>query len=251
MSGALFDYLLRMGDTTLILSHRLSEWCGHAPTIEEDLALPNVALDLIGQTRMWLDLAGEAEGRGRDADALAYLRTERQFRNLLLVEQPNGDFAVTLARQFLFDAWHLELLGALTKSRHGRIAEIAAKGLVEARYHLTRSSDWVVRLGDGTGESHRRTQTALDALWRYTGEMFEGDAVEDELADAGLAPRAGDLKPAWDKRVAEVLADATLTRPEDGWMARGGKTDGVHTEHLGYLLAQMQSLPRAYPGARW
>lgn len=251
MSGALFDYLLRMGDTTLILSHRLSEWCGHAPTIEEDLALPNVALDLIGQTRMWLDLAGEAEGRGRDADALAYLRTERQFRNLLLVEQPNGDFAVTLARQFLFDAWHLELLGALTESRHERIAGIAAKGLVEARYHLTRSSDWVVRLGDGTGESHRRIQTALDALWRYTGEMFEGDAVEAELADAGTAPRAGELKPAWDKRVAEVLADATLIRPEDGWMARGGKTDGVHTEHLGYLLAEMQSLPRAYPGARW
>lgn len=251
MSGALFDYLLRMGDTTLILSHRLSEWCGHAPTIEEDLALPNVALDLIGQTRLWLGLAGEVEGRGRDADALAYLRTERQFRNLLLVEQPNGDFALTLARQFLFDAWHLELLGALTGSRHERIAEIAAKGLVEARYHLARSGEWVVRLGDGTEESQRRTQTALDALWRYTGELFEGDAVEDELAAAGTVARAAGLKPAWDKRVTEVLAAATLTRPADGWMARGGKTTGVHTEHLGYLLAEMQSLPRAYPGARW
>ena len=251
MSGALFDYLLRMGDTTLILSHRLSEWCGHAPTIEEDLALPNVALDLIGQTRLWLGLAGEVEGRGRDADALAYLRTERQFRNLLLVEQPNGDFALTLVRQFLFDAWHLELLGALTGSRHERIGEIAAKGLVEARYHLARSREWVVRLGDGTEESQRRTQTAVDLLWRYTGELFEGDAVEDELAAAGTVARAAGLKPAWDKRVAEVFADATLSRPEDGWMARGGKTAGVHTEHLGYLLAEMQSLPRAYPGARW
>ena len=251
MNAALFDYLLRLGDTTLILSHRLSEWCGHAPTIEEDLALPNVALDLIGQTQMWLGLAGEVEGQGRDADALAYLRTERQFRNLLLVEQPNGDFAVTLVRQFLFDAWHLELLSALTKSDHERIAEIAAKGLVEVRYHLVRSSEWMVRLGDGTAESHRRTQTAIDALWRYTGEMFVSDALEGELADAGIVPKSVELKAAWDQRVAEVFGDGTLNKPQEGWMAKGGKTDGVHTEHLGYLLAEMQSLPRMYPGARW
>ena len=170
---ALFDYLLRLGDNALILGHRLSEWCGHSPALEEDLALSNVALDLIGQTQLWLNLAGEVEGKGRDADKLAYLRDARDFRNVLLVEQPNGDFAMTMARQFYFDAWHYLLLRDLSGSKDSRVAEIAAKGLKEVTYHLERSRDWVLRLGDGTEESHRRMQAAIDDLWMYTGELFE------------------------------------------------------------------------------
>ena len=193
---ALFELLLRLGDTTLILGHRVSEWCGHAPALEEDIALANVALDLIGQTQMWLGLAAEVEGKGRTADDLAYLRDAWDFRNLLLVERPNGDFGHTLMRQFLFDAWHLELLEALRRSSDPRIAEIAAKAAKEVAYHLERSSDLVVRLGDGSAESHRRMQAALDALWPYVGEMFLGDAKDAAVTAAGIAPEPASLRPA-------------------------------------------------------
>lgn len=246
----LFEYLLRLGDTTCILSHRLSEWCGHAPAIEEDVALINIALDLIGQTRMYLDYAGRIEGAGRDEDALAYLRDAMDYRNLLLVEQPNGDFAQTIMRQFLFDAQHLPLLEALTGSSDAGLAEIAAKAVREVRYHLRHSSQWVIRLGDGTEESHERIANALEYLWRYTGEMFTDDVLSRRLADRGVAPLPSSLREAWLANIDPVLEEATLSRPADGWMQTGGR-EGHHTEHLGYILAEMQFLPRAYPDARW
>lgn len=248
---ALFDWLCRMGDSTLILGHRLSEWCGHAPVLEEDIALANTALDLIGHTQMWLGLAAEVEQAGRSADDLAYLRDAMQFRNLLLVELPRGDMAVTVMRAFLFDAWHVEMLRALTRSASPRIAAIAAKAVKEAAYHVERSSDLVVRLGDGTDESHARMQAALDRLWPYTGEMFATDAVDDALAAAGLAPAPADLLPLWRQSVTEVLAEATLHQPARRFDVQRGGRQGRHTEHLGYLLAEMQFLQRAYPGAKW
>jgi ring-1,2-phenylacetyl-CoA epoxidase subunit PaaC len=244
------EFLHRVGDNALILGHRVSEWCGHAPALEEDIALANQALDLIGQCQLWLGLAGEVEGRGRDADALAFLRDAGAFRNLLLVELPNGDFGVTIMRQFLFDAFHHELLRALKGSSDPRVAEIAAKAEKEVAYHLERSADLVIRLGDGTSESHDRMQAALTKLWSYTGEMFLDDGVDRAMADAGIAPLPSSLKPAWDRTVAAVLDEATLAAPTDGWSHKGGR-NGIHTEHLGYILAPMQFLQRAYPGATW
>jgi ring-1,2-phenylacetyl-CoA epoxidase subunit PaaC len=247
---ALFAYLLRLGDNALILGHRLSEWCGHSPALEEDLALSNVALDLIGQTQLWLNLAGEVEGKGRDADKLAYLRDARDYRNVLLVEQPNGDFALTMARQFYFDAWHYLLLRELTGSKDARIAEIAAKGLKEVTYHLERSRDWVLRLGDGTEESHRRMQTAIDDLWMYTGELFESDEVDQAMVREGLGPDLTMLHESWLGLVRATAEEATLTLPQPGWAQKGGKR-GLHSEHLGYILADLQFLQRAYPNATW
>jgi ring-1,2-phenylacetyl-CoA epoxidase subunit PaaC len=247
---ALFEYLLRLGDNALILGHRLSEWCGHSPALEEDLALSNVALDLIGQTQLWLNLAGEVEGKGRDADKLAYLRDARDYRNVLLVEQPNGDFALTMARQFYFDAWHYLLLRELTGSKDARIAEIAAKGLKEVTYHLERSRDWVLRLGDGTEESHRRMQTAIDDLWMYTGELFESDEVDQAMVREGLGPDLTMLHEPWLGLVRATAEEATLTLPQPGWAQKGGKR-GLHSEHLGYILADLQFLQRAYPNATW
>lgn len=244
------EWLQRMGDNCLILGHRVSEWCGHAPVLEEDIALANQALDLIGQCQLWLGLAGEVEGRGRNADALAYLRDAGAFRNLLMLELPNGDFGVTLMRQFLFDAFHIELLRALKTSSDSRVADIAAKAEKEVAYHLERSADLVIRLGDGSDESHARMQAALNRLWPYAGEMFLDDEVDRAMADRGIAPVPSSLKPAWDRTVAAVLDEATLARPADGWHQKGGKK-GIHTEHLGSLLAQMQFLQRAYPGATW
>lgn len=247
---ALVEFLLRRGDDTLVLGHRVSEWCGHAPVLEEDIALANTALDLIGQTQLWLGLAGEVEGRGRTADRLAFLRDASGFRNLLLVERPNGDFGRTIMRQFLFDAWHHPLLTALAGSADARVAAIAAKAAKEAAYHLERSADLVIGLGDGTAESHARMQAALDDLWPYTGEMFLTDAADEAVAAAGIAPPPADLRAAWHETVGGVLAEATLAMPADGYVQRGGRR-GVHTEHLGYLLAEMQFLQRAYPGATW
>ena len=246
----LVELALRMGDSCLVLGHRDSEWCGHAPALEEDIALANTALDLIGQTQLWLGLAAEAEGRGRTADDLAYLRDVPDFRNLLLVEQPNGDFGRTLMRQFLFDSWHLPMLRALASSSDARVAEIAEKAAKEAAYHLERSMDLVIRLGDGTDESHARMQAALDLLWPYAGEMFVGDAADAAIAAAGLAPAPESLKPAWRAYVEGVLSDATLAMPQNDYAQRGGRS-GRHSEHLGYILAEMQFLQRAYPGARW
>ena len=247
---ALFEFLLRMGDNTLILGHRLSEWCGHAPALEEDIALANTALDLIGQTQLWLGLAGAVEGKGRSADDLAFLRDAYEFRNLLLNERPNGDFGKTLMRQFLFDAWHHLFLNALRLSSDTRIAEIAGKASKEVSYHLERSRELVIRLGDGTAESHGRMQGALDDLWPYTGEMFMNEASDAVLAAAGVAPEPAGLKTEWDALVGETLSEATLKKPAEGYMQKGGKR-GIHTEHLGYILADMQFLQRAYPGATW
>lgn len=248
--AAYFEWLLRMGDNTLILGHRVSEWCGHSPVLEEDIALANTALDLIGQTQFWLGLAGEVEGKGRTADNLAYLRDAAAFRNVLLVERPNGDFGKTLMRQFLFDAYHLEMLRALLQSSDLRVVEIAGKALKEVSYHFERSADLVIRLGDGTEESHRRMQKALDDLWPYTAEMFLDDSADEAVAAAGIAPLPSALRAAWDTSVAEVLAEATLARPEGTYQHKGGKR-GVHTEHLGYILADMQFLQRAYPNSVW
>lgn len=248
--AAFFEWLLRMGDNTLILGHRVSEWCGHSPALEEDIALANTALDLIGQTQFWLGLAGEVEGKGRTADKLAYLRDAAAFRNVLLVERPNGDFGKTLMRQFLFDAYHIEMLRALVASSDPRVAEIAQKALKEVSYHFERSADLVIRLGDGTEESHRRMQKALDEMWPYTAEMFLVDPADEAVAAAGIAPLPSALKAAWDGSVGEVLAEATLVVPEGSYQHKGGKR-GIHTEHLGYILADMQFLQRAYPNSVW
>ena len=248
---ALFQFLLRMGDNTLILGHRVSEWCGHAPVLEEDIALANTALDLIGQTQFWLGLAGEVEGQGRSADDLAFLRDAWDFRNLLLVELPNGDFGQTLMRQFLFDAFQSVLLGRLMTSSDARVAEIAAKASKEVAYHVERSADTVVGLGDGTDESHARMQAALDYLWPYVGEMFLGDAVDAAMAEVGIAPDPASLRADFDALVERVLSEATLDIPKGGFAHRGGRTGTMHTEHLGHLLATMQWLQRAYPGASW
>ncbi|TNF22111.1 MAG: phenylacetate-CoA oxygenase subunit PaaI [Rhodobacteraceae bacterium] len=249
--GQLFEFLCRMGDNTLVLGHRVSEWCGHAPVLEEDIALANTALDLIGQTQMWLGLAAEVEGKGRSADDLAMRRDVWDFRNVLLVEQPNGDFGQTMMRQFLFDAWHLEMLKALTGSSNEQVAAIAAKAVKEVMYHVERSGDTVIGLGDGTSESHKRMQKALDLLWPYVGEMFVADAVDAAMAEAGVAPDLAELRTACDARVGAVLAEATLAIPEGGFAHKGGKTGVQHSEHLGHLLTQMQWLQRAYPGATW
>jgi len=248
---AFFEFLCRMGDNTLILGHRVSEWCGHAPVLEEDIALANTALDLIGQTQLWLGLAGEVEGEGRDADKLAFHRDAWDFRNLLLVEMPNGDFGRTLMRQFLFDAWHTILLGRLMKSSDVRVAEIAEKASKEAAYHLERSADTVVSLGDGTGESHARMQAALDYLWPYVGEMFIADAVDQAMVEEGIAPDPASLRAEYDALVGRVLEEATLTIPDSRFAHKGGRDGRMHSEHLGHLLTQMQWLQRAYPDARW
>ena len=251
MANPEFEYLLRLGDTALVLAQRLTEWCGKAPAIEEDIALANVGLDLLGQARMWLAYAGEIEGRGRTEDDLAFRRDAHEFRNLLLVEQPNGNYGDTLMRQLLFDAWHAPLLAALARSSDERIAGIAAKAAKEAAYHLRRSGDLVVRLGDGTPKSRHRMQAAADALWMYTGEMFETDALDAALIDQGVAADAAALRPQWLDTVGRIFAEGTLAMPSpDAWMQRGGRV-GRHTEHLGYLLAEMQFLQRAYPGAQW
>ncbi|WP_299672960.1 1,2-phenylacetyl-CoA epoxidase subunit PaaC [uncultured Roseobacter sp.] len=249
--SALFEFLLRMGDNTLVLGHRVSEWCGHAPVLEEDIALANTALDLIGQTQMWLGLAGEVEGQGRSADDLAMLRDVWDFRNLLLVEQPNGDFGQTIMRQYLFDQFHLLHLQGLKDSSDERIAGIAAKAVKEVAYHVERSADMVIGLGDGTEESHARMQAALELLSPYVGEMFNSDEIDRAMAEAGIAPDPTSLRDAYDLAVAKVLGKATLKRPEGDFAHQGGKTGFRHSEHLGPMLAQMQWLQRAYPGAEW
>lgn len=246
-----FDYLLRLGDTTLVLAQRLCEWVGKGPALEEDMALANTALDLLGQARLWLAYAGEVEGRGRDENQLAFLRDAHQFRNLLLVEQPNGSYADTIARQFLFDSWHLLLLQTLTRSADERIAAIAEKAIKEVTYHLRRSRDLVVRLGNGNDESHRRMQEAFDALWMYVGELFAADDVDAVLDAQAIASDVSALRAPWLAQLRETFAQATLTLPDpEAWMQKGGK-QGRHTEHMGYLLAEMQFLQRAYPGAQW
>jgi ring-1,2-phenylacetyl-CoA epoxidase subunit PaaC len=243
-------YVLRLGDTSLILGQRLGEWIGHGPELEEDLGLANLALDLIGQARLLLTYAGELEARGRDEDALAYLRDAPQFLNLALAEQPNGDFGQTIVRQWLIDLWQLQIYADLQRSTDTRLAAIAAKALKETRYHYRFSSGWLVRLGDGTAESHARMQVALDELWRFTPELFAADEVDEHLAAAGIAAPLAEQAARWSAQVDEDLRAATLVRPLTAPHPWYGKR-GVHTEHLGYILAEMQHLQRTYPGARW
>ena len=242
--------VLRRADDVLILGHRLSEWCGHAPMLEEDMALANIGLDLLGQARELYTYAAKVEGKGNDEDTFAYLRDVRQYRNLLLVEQPNGDFARTLARQFFYSAFADLYWRAMMKSSDATLAAIAAKSEKESAYHLRHSSEWMLRLGDGTEESHRRAQTAIDDLWAFTGEMFGVDDSERALIDAGIAIDPAGLKPQWLKTVTAVIAEATLVLPKGDWMQQGGRR-GQHSEHLGHLLSELQSMQRTFPGAAW
>ena len=250
IENALFEYLLRLGDDRLVLGHRMSEWCGHGPILEEDIAMSNIALDLIGHASATLALAGEVEGKGRDADALAYFRDGVAFRNALLVELPNVDFGVTMARQFLFDAYSVLLWDALTNATDARVAALAAKSLKEDKYHLRHSSEWIVRLGDGTDESRARVQQAFHDLWRFTGELFERDSVDDAVASLGIVVDHDALRARWRGIVTDVLTRATLTVPPDGPIRRGGRS-GRHTEHLGHMLSEMQIVARSHPGASW
>ncbi|MDB2656864.1 phenylacetate-CoA oxygenase subunit PaaC [Crocinitomicaceae bacterium] len=250
MENALFEYLLRLGDDSLILGHRLSEWCGHGPVLEEDIALTNLSLDLIGQATSIFDYAGKVEGKGRSEDDLAFLRFDKDYRNLLLVERPNVDFGVTIMRQFLFDAYRKPLFERLVHSSDEMIAAIAAKSLKETKYHLRHSSEWVIRLGDGTEESHNRIQDALNELWKYAAEIFYEDAVDAELKANGVLPDMDSLKSDWDTIVHAVLEEATLTIPDNNWKQEGGRK-GLHTEHLGFILAELQYMQRAYPNMEW
>jgi ring-1,2-phenylacetyl-CoA epoxidase subunit PaaC len=243
-------YTLRRADDALILGHRLSEWCGHAPILEEDMALTNMALDLIGQARELYSYAGSVEGKGNDEDRLAYLRDVRQYRNLLLVEQLNGDFARTVVRQFFYSAFADPYWRAMMKSGDATLSAIAAKSEKECAYHLRHSSEWMVRLGDGTAESHARAQTAIDDLWAFTGEMFEADPAERALIGTGIAVDPESLRPQWLKTVSDIAAEATLTLPNSEWMQQGGRS-GRHSEHLGHLLSELQSMQRTFPGATW
>jgi ring-1,2-phenylacetyl-CoA epoxidase subunit PaaC len=243
-------YALRRADDALILGHRLSEWCGHAPMMEEDMALANMGLDLLGQARELYSYAAKVEGRGNDEDKFAYLRDVRQYRNLLLVEQPNVDFARTIARQFFYAAFADLYWRAMMQSTDATFAAIAAKSEKESAYHLRHSSEWMVRLGDGTDESHRRAQTAIDDLWAYTGEMFRADESERGLIDAGIAVEPAKLHAPWLKTVSGVVNEATLALPKSDWMQQGGR-DGRHSEHLGHLLSELQSMPRTFPGVVW
>ncbi|MEX2152323.1 MAG: 1,2-phenylacetyl-CoA epoxidase subunit PaaC [Gemmatimonadaceae bacterium] len=246
----LVQYLLRLGDDRLVLGHRLSEWCGHAPILEEDIALANIALDLVGQANVLLTLAAETEDAGRDADALAYLRDGIDFRNTLLVELPKGDFAFSIARQFFFSVYAMLQAEALQKAADKELAGIAAKMHKESRYHVRHSGDWMLKLGDGTDESHSRLQGAVSELWRYTGELFLTDDIETRLVAQRLAADSSALEPSWRAQVSDVLGRASITIPETKWMQRGGRA-GKHTEHLGHLLGEMQVLQRQYPGASW
>ncbi|PMY43031.1 MULTISPECIES: 1,2-phenylacetyl-CoA epoxidase subunit PaaC [Pseudomonas] len=247
----LIQYLLRLGDSALVQGQRLCQWCGRAPALEEELALMNVGLDLVGQARNWLDYAAELLDDGRDADHLAFRRDERAYRNLLLVEQPNGDFAVTMLKQFLYDAWHLEVLKGLAQSSDERIAGIAAKAVKEVTYHLRRSSEWVERLGDGTEHSHQRMLEAIPLLWRFTLELISGDDSENHLHGAGIIADPAQVASAWQARVTQIFTSATLPLPPAPCHFYLDARRGLHSEHLGILLAEMQALPRAYPDATW
>ncbi len=250
MQTALFKYCLRLGDNALILGHRLSEWCGHGPILEVDMALTNIALDLVGQARNWLKLAGEVEGEGRSEDDLAYLRQEREYLNVLLVEQPNTDFAYTVVRQFLFDAFNFYLHQKLTKSKDERLAAFAEKALKEVTYHLRYSSEWMIRLGDGTEESHTKTQQALDDLWMYSSEALQADEVDAELVEAGIGVDLSEIQLLVEEKVSTIVQEATLKKPTDTFMQSGGK-QGRHTEHMGFILTELQYMQRTYPGLEW
>jgi ring-1,2-phenylacetyl-CoA epoxidase subunit PaaC len=243
-------YTLRRADDALVLGHRLSEWCGHGPMLEEDMALANMGLDLLGQARELYSYAAKAEGGDNNEDKFAYLRDVRQYRNLLLLEQPNGDFASTMVRQFFYSAFADLYWRAMIKSRDETLAAIAAKSEKESAYHLRHSSEWIIRLGDGTEESHARTQAAIDHLWGFTGEMFAVDEAERGLIDKGIAIDTAALRSLWLKTVSGVVAEATLALPTNEWMQQGGRS-GRHSEHLGHLLSELQYMQRTFPGLTW
>lgn len=249
-NDALLEYTLRLADNSLILGHRVSEWCGHGPNLETDIGLTNIALDLIGHARSLLQYAAEVEGKGRTEDDLAFLRDIREFRNVLLVEQPNGNFAETIARQFFFDSFNYYVYATLCESKDKQIRAIAEKAIKEITYHYRYSAEWVIRLGDGTPESHEKMQDAINDLWDYTGELFEADDVEAYVCEAGIGVDLTKVQALWNERVNAVLEQATLTRPKDGWMQAGGKK-GIHGEPMGLILAEMQWMQRAYPNMEW
>ncbi len=243
-------YVLQLADNSLILSQRLGEWCGHGPVLEQDIAMTNIALDLLGQARLLLSYAGELEGHGRSEDELAFFRNEHEFRNVQLVEQPNRDWACTIVRQFFFDAFNYYNCQALLQSRDERLAAIAEKAFKEITYHLRYSSEWTIRLGDGTGTSRRKMQEAVDQLWMFTGELTTPNAVDRAAAAGGYGVDLDAIKSLWTAKVSAVLEEATLAIPDQSWMQSGGK-DGRHTEHMGSILAEMQHLQRSYPGLEW
>ena len=248
--SALIDYTLHLADNSLILGQRNSEWCGHGPVLEQDIAITNISLDLIGQARNFYQYAATLIGNGATEDSLAYLRKEREFKNCLLVEQPNADWVQTILRQFLFSQYQYLLFQQLQSSDDEQLAAIAAKSLKEVTYHLRWSSEWIIRLGDGTEESHQRMFKAIDELWRYTGELFEASGYELRVASDGIGINASILKDPWLNKVKEIFAEATLPVPEKTFMQTGGK-EGKHTEHLGYILTELQYMQRAYPGCEW
>jgi ring-1,2-phenylacetyl-CoA epoxidase subunit PaaC len=250
LNEAKFEFLLRQADDTLILGQRLSEWCGHGPILEEDIALTNIALDLIGQATALYEYASTIENKGRSADELAFLRLEREYKNVLLVEQKNGDFGKTIVRQFLFDHFQILQYTQLLESNDSQIAAIAEKSLKEVKYHVKHSSEWVIRLGDGTDESHRRVQESADDLFRFVDELFYQDEVNAILIKEGVIGDISELKPAYDSAIHSILTEATLTIPERKWQLNGGRV-GKHSEHMGYLLAEMQYMQRAFPGMEW
>jgi len=250
MSQALFQYVLQLADDSLILGQRLGEWCGHGPALELDMALTNISLDLFGQSRSLYQYAAEVEGKGHDEDDLAFLRNPNEFRNCLLVEMPNGDFADTIVRQYFFDEFQVALYQGLSESKDQRLSDIATKSLKETIYHRRLSAEWVKRLGDGTEESHSRMQKAIDHLWHFTGSMFKIHPVDEKMLAEGIAPSLSDMKSQWLEDVKDIISEATLSIPEADWMHNGGRGP-VHTEHLGLMLAEMQVLQRSYPGAKW
>jgi ring-1,2-phenylacetyl-CoA epoxidase subunit PaaC len=250
LSDNLFQYLLRLGDDRLVLGHRLSEWCGHGPILEEDIALANIALDLVGQATLFLKLAGQTEGKGRSEDDLAYFREAVDYRNVHLVELPKGDYAFTIVRQFFFDVFSYHVLEQLQQSRNSDIAGIAAKGFKEVRYHVRHSSEWVLRMGDGTEESHTRAQNAVNQLWRFTGEMFQADDVDRAMLSEGIGADVEGIKSKWEAVITDVMNRATLTIPSDAPAMTGGRR-GRHTESLGHMLSEMQIVARSHPGAAW
>ncbi len=247
---ALIAYVTRMGDNVIVMAQRLSEWVGHGPELEEEMAMGNFALDYVGQSRMFFSYAGELEGKGRSEDDICFLRDGWDYGNVLLVERPNGDYGETITRLMLFETFYSLQLEALASSPANKLAEIAARAIKESTYHLRHVSHWLIRLGDGTEESHRRMQNSIDRLWPYTGELFEADEVDQIMQAEWGAPDLTVLHDQWHRQIEELLAMATLRKPDDGWMDSGGK-QGNHSEHLGYILAEMQSLQRTYPGANW
>lgn len=250
IKAATLEYTTRLGDDSVVLGHRISEWVSYGPFLEEDIAYGNVALDYIGRARMFYTYAAELANDGRTEDDFAYMRNDREYRNLLLMEMPKGDFAYSQVRQLFADVYYTLLLPELLQSKDETLSAIAAKAVKETKYHLRRSRDWVLRLGDGTEESHKRTQKAVEQLWGYTHEMFDMDETEQLLADNGIGVDVSKLHGAWRQMVSDILAEATLTVPEDSWAVRGGRT-GYHTENLGHMLTEMQIVHRSHPGCEW